>query len=124
MINGTWILVVTSLLTVELLLRTNTIFRCRALVSVMRRAQRAIGRRNVTEYRKELAVTGLWLLTMKHTLTLALNLFTVFTPIALLYIADQSSNIRVFELLDWGPLHLALIFASVAYALVRRRYGT
>lgn len=117
------ILIGASLLTVELFLQTKTLSRCLALIDVMRRAQRAIGRQSVAEYRKERAITGLWLLTMKHTLTLALNVLAVFTPLVLLYIADLHSNIRIFELLDWGLGHLTLIFATLAYALVRRLYG-
>jgi len=117
------ILIGASLLTVELFLQTNMLSRCLALIAVMRRAQRAIGRRGVTEYRKERAVTGLWLLTMKHTFTLALSVLAVFIPLALLYIADLRSNIRVFGLLDWGPGHLTLIFATLAYALGRRMCG-
>lgn len=118
-----WVLIGASLLTVELFLQTNVVSRCLALVTIMRRAQRAIGSRSVTEYRKERAITGLWLLTMKHTFTLALNVFTVFAPLALLYIADLRWNMRVFELLDWGPRHLTLIFATLAYALFRRLCG-
>jgi len=120
----TWLLVGASVLTVELFLRSHTLSRCLVLATVMRRAQRALGRRSVTEYRKEQAVTGLWLLTMKHTFSLSLNVLAVFTPLALLYIADLHLDIRVFELLDWGPKHLTLIFATVAYALARRRCGT
>lgn len=118
-----WVLLGASLLTVELFLQTNTLSRCLALVTVMQRAQRAIGRRSVTEYRKERAVTGLWLLTMKHTFALALSVLAVFVPLTLLYIADLCSNMGAFELLDWGPGHLVLIFATMAYALVRRLCG-
>lgn len=118
-----WFIIGASLLTIELFLQTNTLSRCLALVTVMRRAQRAIGRRSVTEHRKERAVTGLWLLTMNHTLTLALNIIAVFMPLALLYIADLSPNMRVFELLDWGPRHFIIIFAALAYALIRRWCG-
>lgn len=118
-----WVLIGASLLTVELFLQTSMFSRCLVLATIMRRAQRAIGRRGVTEYRKERAVTGLWLLTMKHTFILALNVLTVIMPLALLYVADLRLNIRVFELLDWGPRHLTLIFATLAYALVRRLCG-
>ena len=118
-----WFIIGASLLTVELFTQANTLSRCLALVTVMRRAQRAIGRRSVTERRKERAVTGLWLLTMKHTFTLTLNVLAVFMPLALLYIADIRWNTRVFELLDWGPSHLTLIVVTIAYALLRRLCG-
>jgi hypothetical protein len=118
-----WFIIGAGLITVELFLQTNTLSRCLTLLTVMRRAQRAIRRRSATESRKERAVTGLWLLTMKHTLTLALNILAVFMPVALLWVVDIYSNMRIFALLNWGSQHLILIFATVAYALARRSRG-
>ena len=118
-----WLLVGASLLTVELFLRSGLLSRCLALVAIMRRAQRALVRRGVTEDRKERAVTALWLYTMKRTAVLALTIAAVFLPLALLYLVDLRFNMRVFALLDWSSSHLAFMFATIVYALVRRQYG-
>ena len=118
-----WLLVGASLLTVELFLRSGVLSRCWALVAVLRRAQRALGRRGVTEARKERLITALWLQTMKNTAVLALTIVAVFLPLALLYIANLLWNMRVFAMLDWGLSHLSLIFAAIVYSIVRRRYG-
>lgn len=118
-----WFLVGASLVTVELFLRSGVLSQCWALVNVMRRAQRTLSRRGVTEARKEQLITALWLQTMKSTAVLALTIGSVFLPLALLYLSDRLFNMRVFAMLDWSLSHLALIVAVVVYSLVRRRYG-
>ena len=111
------------MLTVELFLRAGVLSRCWALVTILRRAQRALRRRGVMEDRKERLITALWLQTMKHTAVLTLTIVSVFLPFALLYLTDLFYNLRVFAMLNWSTSHLALIFTAIIYALVRRRYG-
>jgi hypothetical protein len=118
-----WIMIGTSLLTIEIFIRSGVLSRCWAIVTVMRRAQRTLGRRVATEVRKEQLITALWLQTMKSTAVLALTIAAVFFPLALLYFADNLLNTRVFEWLDWGLGHWALIIVLVVYSFVRRRYG-
>ena len=118
-----WLLVGTSLLTVEMFIRSGELSRCWAIVTVMRRALRALARRVVTEVRKEQLITALWLQTMKNTAVLALTIATVFFPLALLYFADSLLNTRAFEWLDWGLSHWALIIVLVVYSFFRRRCG-
>lgn len=90
----------------------------------MRRAQRTLGRKGVTESRKELFITALWLQTMKSTVVLALTIMAVFLPLSILYLLDNMLNMHVFALLDWGLDHFAIITMVVVYSLVRRCYGT
>lgn len=118
-----WLLVGTSLLTVEIFIRSGALSRCWAIVTVMRRAQRTLRRRVMTEVRKEQLITALWLQTMKSTALLALTIAAVFFPLALLYLADNFLNTRAFEWLDWGLSHWALIIVLVVYSFVRRRCG-
>ena len=118
-----WLLVSISLLTIELFIRSGVLSRCWAIVTVMRRAQRTLGRRVLTEVRKEQFITALWLETMKSTAVLALTIAAVFFPLALLYLADNLMNTRAFEWLDWGLSHWALMIVLAVYTFVRRRYG-
>jgi len=118
-----WLLVGTSLLTIEIFIRSGVLSRCWAIVTVMRRAQRTLGRRVVTEVRKEQVITALWLQTMKSTAVLALTIAAVFFPLVLLYFADNLLNTRAFEWLDWGLSHWAFIIVLIVYSFVRRRYG-
>ena len=118
-----WLLVGTSLLTIEMFIRSGVLSRCWVIVTVMRRAQRTLGRRVVTEVRKEQLITALWLQTMKSTAVLALTIAAVFFPLALLYFADNLLNARAFEWLDWGLSHWILRIALVVYSFLRRRYG-
>jgi hypothetical protein len=119
-----WFLVGTSLLTIEIFIRSGVLSRCWAVVTVMRRAQRVLSRRRVTEARKEQLITALWLQTMKSTAVLAVTVVVLFLPITLLYFADYMLNARVFGWLDWGLNHWALVIVLAAYSLFRRRYGT
>ncbi len=118
-----WLLVGTGLLTVELFLRCRVLKQCWALGKIMRRAQRALGRRGGNEARKECVITALWLQTIKRTSSLALTIVTVFLPLTLLYLADHRWKMHVFSMLNYGLGHLALIIAAMLYALLRRRYG-
>lgn len=119
-----WFLVGTSLLTIEIFIRSGVLSRCWAVVTVMRRAQRVLSRRRVTEVRKEQLITALWLQTMKSTAVLAVTVVVLFLPITLLYFVDYMLNARVFGWLDWGLNHWALVIVLAAYSFFRRRYGT
>ena len=118
-----WFLVGTSLLTIEIFIRSGALSRCWTIVNVMRRAQRTLRRRGVTEARKEQLITALWLQTIKSTAVLALTIMAVFLPITILYLADYMLITHVFVWLDWGLSHWTLIIVLAAYSFLRRFYG-
>jgi hypothetical protein len=119
-----WFLLGASLLTTEMFIRSGVLSRCWKLITIIRRAQRTLVMRGVTETRKEQFITTLWLQTMESTAVLAVTILAVFSPLVVLYLADNMLNLHMFALLDWSLNHFALISMIIVYSFVRKRYGT
>lgn len=109
-----------GLATVELFLRAGVTARFVTLARIGARSAKVL-RRRASDHWKERAISRLWVRVMQSTALLAATIALVLFPVVLLYVASKMLGLELLAAMDFGPAHLALIAALIAYAVMRRR---